>query len=64
LALTKQQALDTRLCEDTRTLRSWQARRVVLPPKSVAINPITPGDDQPAADCMNFPTLTAAGYVK
>jgi hypothetical protein len=37
---------------------------VALPPKSVAINPIAPGDHQPAADCVNFPTLTAAGYVK
>ena len=63
VAEQKQQALDTRYARTPE--RFVRGRPVVaLPPKSVAINPITPGDDQPAADCVNFPTLTAAGYVK
>ncbi len=63
VAEQKQQALDTRYARTPE--RFVRGRPVVaLPPNSVAINPITPGDDQPAADCVNFPTLTAAGYVK
>lgn len=38
---------------------------VPMPPKSVAINPIKPSDDgEFVDDRVNFPTLTAAGYVK
>jgi len=36
-----------------------------MPPATVAINPILPGDDGGILnDRVNFPTLTAAGYVK
>ena len=38
---------------------------VPMPPKTVAINPITASDDGEYVDeRVNFPTLTAAGYVK
>ena len=38
---------------------------VPLPPKSVAINPITQSEGEAADnDCVNFPTLSAAGYGK
>jgi putative transposase len=38
---------------------------VPMPPAMVAINPIRPNDDGSAdSDRVNFPTLTAAGYVK
>ncbi|MCF6324301.1 MAG: hypothetical protein L3J89_08265 [Gammaproteobacteria bacterium] len=38
---------------------------VKLPPEFVAINPIsTDESDEMLADCVNFPTLTAAGYVR
>jgi len=36
-----------------------------MPPKTVAINPVTESDDGLVFDdCVNFPTLAAAGYVK
>ncbi len=36
-----------------------------MPPETVAINPILEtGDDTIIDDRVNFPTLTAAGYVK
>lgn len=35
---------------------------VTMPPKSVAINPVGVDDESGLADCVNFPTLTAAGY--
>ena len=63
VAEQKQRALDARYAQNPE--RFVRGRPIVaLPPNSVAINPITPGDDQPAADRVNFPTLTAAGYVK
>ncbi len=38
---------------------------VPTPPETVAINPIVePGDDTMVDDRVNFPTLSAAGYVK
>jgi len=38
---------------------------VPMPPETVAINPITQVEDGKIhADRVNFPTLTAAGYVK
>jgi len=38
---------------------------VPMPPTSVAINPIQPDEDGVIIDVrVNFPTLTAAGYVK
>ena len=38
---------------------------VPMPPKTVAINPIVEsGDDTMIGDRVNFPTLSAAGYVK
>jgi putative transposase len=38
---------------------------VPMPPRTVAINPITPSyDGEYVGDRVNFPTLTAAGYVK
>jgi hypothetical protein len=36
-----------------------------MPPTSVAINPIVPGDDGIIIDDrVNFPTLAVTGYVK
>ena len=36
-----------------------------MPPKSVAINPVTDADvNAENNDRVNFPTLSAAGYVK
>lgn len=35
---------------------------VTMPPKSVAINSVGVDDESGQADCVNFPTLTAAGY--
>jgi hypothetical protein len=36
-----------------------------MPPTTVAINPIVPGDDDAAVDDhVNFPALTAADYVQ
>ena len=38
---------------------------VPMPPKVVAINPVVPNDDgTEVSDRVNFPTLSAAGYVK
>ena len=38
---------------------------VPMPPKSVAINPVTDADvNAENNDGVNFPTLSAAGYVK
>jgi hypothetical protein len=38
---------------------------VAMPPLSVAINPIVQSEDGSIIDDrVNFPTLTAAGYVK
>ena len=65
VAKLKQQALDERFEKNPE--RFVKGRPLVkLPPKFVAINPITheEGVDSVASDCVNFPTLTAAGYVR
>jgi putative transposase len=63
VAEQKQRALDARFSQNPERFVRGRPR-VARPPSSVAINPVTPGDDQTAADRVNFPTLTAAGYVK
>lgn len=64
VAEQKQRALDVRY--ERNPERFVRGRPTVkLPPSSVAINPIAPGEDSDAvADRVNFPTLTAAGYVR
>ena len=60
----KQRALDARY---ERTPDRFDRGRptVKLPPSSVAINPIALGEESDTvADRVNFPTLTAAGYVR
>lgn len=63
VAEQKQRALDARFAQNPERFVRGRPR-VALPPSSVAINPVTLDDDQTAADRVNFPTLTAAGYVK
>lgn len=64
VAEQKQRALDARY--DRNPERFVKGRPVVkLPPEFVAINPISAEESgEGLADCVNFPTLTAAGYVK
>jgi len=64
IAQAKQLALDAGY--QNHPERFVKGRPIVsMPPKSVAINPITPSNDgQFVDDRVNFPTLTAAGYVK
>jgi putative transposase len=64
VARDKQKALDERCAQNPE--RFVRGRPVVrLPPATVAINPILAGDDGNILnDRVNFPTLTAAGYVK
>ncbi len=64
VARQKQQVLDARFEKNPE--RFVQGRpHGKLPPKFVAINPIaSEADDRSApSDCVNFPTLTAAGYA-
>ena len=60
----KQQALDERYRQNPE--RFVGGRPIVsLPPSEVAINPVTATNECDAVnDRVNFPTLTAAGYVK
>ncbi len=64
VAQQKQEALDKRF--ETNPERFVQGRpSVKLPPEFVAINPIATdeNEDTQLSDCVNFPTLSAAGYV-
>ncbi|HFE38946.1 MAG TPA: IS3 family transposase [Gammaproteobacteria bacterium] len=64
VAQQKQQALDVRFEKNPE--RFVKGRPIVkLPPAFVAINPVTPEEaaESAVSDCVNFPTLTAAGYV-
>jgi len=65
VAKQKQKALDVRFAKNPE--RFVKGRPCVkLPPKFVAINPIASEEDgnKALSDCVNFPTLTAAGYVR
>lgn len=64
VAIDKQKALDERYALNPE--RFVKGRPIVsLPPESVAINPIVQSEDGNVIDDrVNFPTLTAAGYVK
>ncbi len=64
IAKVKQRALDSRF--ESNPERFVQGRPMIpLPPKSVAINPVEEmGAESVQDDCVNFPTLSAAGYVK
>ncbi len=64
VAAQKQRVLDERYARNPE--RFVRGRPTVpLPPETVAINPILEtGDDTIIDDRVNFPTLTAAGYVK
>ena len=64
VAVQKQRVLDGRY--ERHPERFVRGRPIVpMPPETVAINPIVEsGDDNAIDDRVNFPTLTAAGYVK
>jgi len=64
VAKQKQQALDERFEKNPERFVKGRPQ-VKLPPKFVAINPIAlkEGEDSALSDRVNFPTLTAAGYV-
>lgn len=64
IAQTKQHSLD--IGYQKHPERFTKGRPIVpMPPKSVAINPVKVNDDgEMVDDRVNFPTLTAAGYVK
>jgi putative transposase len=64
IAQTKQLALDS--VYQNHPERFVKGRPIVpMPTETVAINPITPSNDgEYVDDRVNFPTLTAAGYVK
>ncbi|MCH7697297.1 MAG: transposase [Proteobacteria bacterium] len=64
VAKAKQLALDDRY--ERNPERFVQGRPTVpMPPKSVAINPVAETEgDFVIDDCVNFPTLSAAGYVR
>lgn len=63
VAKHKQRALDTRFEQNPERFVRGRPR-VKLPPKFVAINPITTEESANAvSDQVNFPTLTAAGYT-
>jgi putative transposase len=64
IAQTKQLALD--FGYQNHPERFVKGRPIVpMPPKTVAINPITPSNDgEYVDDRVIFPTLTEAGYVK
>jgi len=60
----KQRALDERYVRNPERFVKGPPK-VSMPPTSVAINPITADEDGVIIDDrVNFPTLTAAGYVK
>lgn len=64
IAKDKQQALDAGYQKHPARFAKGRPS-VDMPPKSVAINPIKPSDNgEFIDDRVNFPTLTAAGYVK
>ena len=64
VAINKQQALDACYARNPERFVKGPPT-VAMPPASVAINPIVPGEDGVIIDDrVNFPTLTAAGYVK
>ena len=64
MAKLKQQVLDERYSLNPE--RFVRGRPTApMPPKSVVINPFTDSDgDTENNDCVNFPTLSAAGYAK
>jgi len=64
VAVQKQRALNTRY--ERNPERFVRGRPIApMPPKTVAINPIVDtGDDKAIDDRVNFPALSAAGYVK
>jgi putative transposase len=63
IAKLKQQVLDDQYAlTPERFVRGRPT--VPVPPKNVAINPVTESErDTKNCDCVNFPTLTAAGYA-
>lgn len=64
IAKTRQHALDERYAQNPERFVKG-APRVTMPPSSVAINPVVPDETGNIIDDrVNFPTLTAAGYVK
>lgn len=64
VARQKQQALDARYARHPERFVRGRPT-VAMPPETVAINPvIEPGEDVMMNARVNFPTLTAAGYVK
>ena len=64
VAIDKQQALDDRYALNPERFVKGRPM-VAMPPLSVAINPIVHSEDGSIIDDrVNFPTLTAAGYVK
>ena len=64
MAKQKQRALDDRYQRNPE--RFVRGRPLVpMPPRTVAINPVVPTEEGTVVDArVNFPTLTAAGYVK
>ncbi len=64
VAKQKQRALNTRFEKNPERFVKG-CPRVKLPPEFVAINPIASEESAGSVvgDCVNFPTLTAAGYV-
>ncbi len=62
VAKTKQLALDTRFRENPERF-SHGRPRVKMPPEFVAINPLGNEDGGVVSENVNFPTLTAAGYI-
>jgi len=64
VARQKQRALDASYQRNPERF-VWGLPSVPMPPKTVAINPVVPSDDGSVdGDRVNFPTLSAAGYVK
>ena len=64
VARQKQRALDASYRRNPERFVRGQPC-VPMPPKTVAINPVVPNEDGSMdGDRVNFPTLSAAGYVK
>jgi hypothetical protein len=64
VARQKQRALDASYRRNPERFVRGQPR-IPMPPKTVAINPVVLNDDgSNDSDRVNFPTLSAAGYVK
>jgi putative transposase len=64
VAIDNQQALDDRYALNPERFVKGRPM-AAMPPLSVAINPIVQSEDgRIIDDRVNFPTLTAAGYVK